>query len=178
VSKKARLRQLHATLDAIYARLPHLECHGRCASSCGAILVTQVEADRMRHAHPDRAPLKTTPIYCGYLTARQRCSVYAVRPLIDYEFVDLAAQIEACAGPLWTSTKDGLQRLGDSFARLKASIHAPEAMPPELVDQYATLTQGLRALHGGRIVGVHPRDDAENGWVDLDDLRRGRTRGR
>jgi Fe-S-cluster containining protein len=190
VSKKSRDRELHAKLDAIYARLPTIDCRGLCAISCGPILLTKPEADRMKAAHPERRPLRTVPIACTYLTKHKRCSVYAVRPLIcrvwglvkrmscmhgcvpdrwltDHEFVDLAAEIEAFAGPLWISSADGLQPFGKSFSELRQAIHQAGAIPPELADVYATQTRGLRALHGGRIIGVHPTDNAE--WIDIDE---------
>jgi Fe-S-cluster containining protein len=82
MSKRSRDKDIHAALDAVYARLPTVACRGLCAVACGPIILTPAEATRMKAAHPERRPLRTEPVRCTYLTKRERCSVYAVRPLI------------------------------------------------------------------------------------------------
>jgi Fe-S-cluster containining protein len=194
MSKKRRTREAHAQLDAIYARLPRIDCRGLCAGSCGAIILTATEAERMKQAHPDRRALKTCPIMCSYLTPRNRCAVYRARPLIcrvwglvkrmscphgcvpdrwlsDHEFVELAAAMEAFAGPLSISTPNGLEPLGKSFLELRARIRSAGAMPPELAEVYADKTLTARALNGGRIVGIVPRE--EDAWIECDEISGG-----
>ena len=187
MSKKTRRRDLAARLDALYTRLPRIDCQRKCAISCGPIIVSAGEARRMREAAPERRPLSTTPVVCSYLTNNQRCSVYAVRPLIcrvfgvvqrmscmhgcvpdrwlsDHEFVAIAAEIEAIAGGHFISTADGLQPLEHGFRELATRVAHVDSLPPELAEHYATLPRGARALHGGRVLGVGPGGD---GWIHL-----------
>jgi Fe-S-cluster containining protein len=196
MSKKDRRRALDAKLDALYARLPALTCQGRCSQSCGPIIAADGEIARMKRAHPERHGLRTVPVMCGYLTPAGRCNVYAARPLIcrvfglvkrmscphgcvperwltDHEFVALAVDVEAVAGPFFLATPEGVESLHDSFARLQATMNLPTARPPEEVEYYAEQTLGLRAIHGGRILGVGPGEGAAS-YVDLDALRRTR----
>lgn len=180
-------RAAYAKLDAIYARLPRMQCRGLCGDEvCGPVPMALLEAERLRRtAH--EAP-RTTPRMCVYLRDG-RCRVYAVRPLIcrvfglvkrmscphgcvpdrwlsDYEFLELAQAIERIGGDLVQSAPDGLIRDGRSFL----AIHPDnDRMPPELADHYAELTRGLRALHHGRIIGVTPTPTGEQPqWIDVD----------
>lgn len=199
MSKKTHAA-LYAKLEALYARLPRLACRGLCTIACGGIIATRGEAERMRRAHPERRPLHLAPgTRCGYLTAAGRCRVYAVRPLIcraygtvgrmscphgctpdrwmgDLEFLELAAEVERLAGEMMINTPDGPAPLGDGFLELAARIKARGAeYTPEQLEAAASATRDLRALHGGRIVGVAPGDGS---WIDVDALRRDRERRR
>lgn len=179
-------RGLATKLEAIYAQLPAIACRGRCAEACGAILLSSGEADRLRrYAH--QTPRTTTAgTRCIYLTPQDRCRVYAVRPLIcrvfalvkrmscphgcvpdrwltDHEFVTLAAQVEDVAGELQITTPEGAQPIGAGRGFQDLRAHLSE-VDEAAVNVYAELTRGLRALHGGRIIGVAPRADDEERW--------------
>lgn len=78
-----------AALDAVYAKLPRLECRGLCHDSCGPIFMTTLEGQRIRQrtgrnltvspAGPDR-PGRW--LVCSALTDDNRCAVYDIRPMI------------------------------------------------------------------------------------------------
>jgi Fe-S-cluster containining protein len=178
-------------LEAIYARLPDVQCKGLCGHEvCGPILMTRLEADRMRRAVHEQ-PRTTSNMTCGYLSDRGRCRVYHIRPLIcrvfglvkrmscmhgcvpdrwltDEEFVALAKEVERIGGALAISTPDGPLETGQSFLDLRID---PDDMPPELTDRLAELTRGLRALYHGRIVGVTPKGGGERRWINIDKER-------
>jgi uncharacterized protein len=183
----------HATaakLDAIYARLPTIACRRVCGRDiCGPIFMTVREADRARravHASPRTDPDLT----CAYLTPGGACRVYGVRPLIcrvfglvkrmscphgcvpdrwmtDQEFVALAREVETVGGAHVMTSPDGLVPYEGSFHEIDTS-----RTPPDVIERFAEMTLGLRALHGGRVIGVTPRDDDASVWIDVDDLRK------
>jgi hypothetical protein len=72
---KARREQL-ATL---YAELPTIDCAGKCAESCGPIMMGRVEWQNMCRAGGER--YAGNDLTCPYLE-QERCTVYAARPLI------------------------------------------------------------------------------------------------
>lgn len=183
-------------LEAIYAQLPSVACRGLCSMACGPILMSTLEATRMRKADRDhREPAVGEDLTCVYLTSRQRCAVYAARPLIcrvwgvvkrmscmhgcvpdrwlsDAEFVSVAQAIERIGGPIVVSALRGLDRgTGETFLDLDTT-----GVPPELQERLAEHTRGLRALHGGRIVGVVPSGQAQVEWTSIDELRDARIR--
>ena len=88
-----------ADLTAILARIPNIECQGKCHQSCGAIIISRDEQTVIREwcrengvrFHP--LPQKPTAKYlmqalkgecnsCKYLTSDKRCSIHPVRPVI------------------------------------------------------------------------------------------------
>jgi Fe-S-cluster containining protein len=82
----ARRSDIDAQLDALYARLPVIDCAGLCAESCGPIDMTFRERARIREhgqriTEPEKA-LARPGFRCDALTAAGRCGVYDVRPLI------------------------------------------------------------------------------------------------
>lgn len=189
---KHAYRSDFAKLDAVYATLPTVACRGLCSLACGPILMSQLEGERLRRTDRDRrSPSTRADLSCIYLTPTKRCGVYAVRPLIcrvwglvkrmscmhgceptrwltDHEFVAIAKTIERIGGPIVQSALGGIEIRGDSFLTLDVS-----STPPELAEAMAERTRGLRALHGGRIIGVTPRGEGV-GWIDIDAVRRKR----
>lgn len=84
-------------IEAIYARLPTIECQGLCWNSCGPISMSPAERDRIEaagvHIPPytsERGAAWASNIVaigderfdCPALTAMKRCSVYEIRPFI------------------------------------------------------------------------------------------------
>lgn len=70
------------TIAKLYRRVPAIECQGKCAQSCGPIVVTRGEHRAMVDAAGGQpftvdAALST----CGYLKDG-RCSIYDARPLL------------------------------------------------------------------------------------------------
>jgi Fe-S-cluster containining protein len=74
-----------AQLDTLYAELPTINCRGLCHTSCGPIIMTEPERQRIRDRHRLHiADLATRPgtLDCPALTAIGRCSVYESRPIV------------------------------------------------------------------------------------------------
>jgi Fe-S-cluster containining protein len=178
-------RRLHAKLDAIYAELPRVACRGLCTVACGAVPMVRAEAARLPQADPRRRlPMVVAETRrCVYLSPVGRCSVYDVRPLIcrvwgvikrmschhgclpdrwlsDHDFAALGQRVERLGGELLVTTPDGLAPHGGTFLDIVPNISREDA------DRYAEITRGLRALHGGRILGVAP--SAEPTWINVD----------
>jgi Fe-S-cluster containining protein len=190
-----KLQAAFAQLDALYAELPPIVCQGRCAIACGAIPLTDLEARRLQlatHTQPRTRPgLVALQNFappqlrerCVYLTPEDRCSVYAIRPLIcrvwglvrmlscmhgcvpdrwlqDVEFLRLAQRVERIAGGRVVRTgPQGLEHTpGESFASV--GVGAP-LRSAAAIERTAERTRTLRALHGGRvIVAIDAKDDA------------------
>lgn len=85
---------MHPKLKEIYDALPHVMCKGLCHTTCGPVPAAKAEraeiaalsGHRVKTSGPapDGIPmeiLRTHKITCVYLV-KQRCSVYAARPLI------------------------------------------------------------------------------------------------
>jgi hypothetical protein len=186
-------RDAFAKLDALYARLPAIDCRGLCGEACGPILLTTVEADRLRRAHPTRQAPRTrldgARRRCIYLTPTERCSVYAVRPLIcrvyglvkrmscpfgcvpsawltDHAFVAIARELERLGGALLQTHPNGCEQLpaDATFASLDTSRISEAA-----AEHYAEQTRTARALHHGRVIAVTPGDGS---FVDVDPRKR------
>jgi len=69
------------TLDEIYAELPRLDCQGKCAESCGPILMTPLEEERILERTGRRVNFGPD-LTCNMLTSLERCAVYDIRPTI------------------------------------------------------------------------------------------------
>jgi Fe-S-cluster containining protein len=61
----------------IYARVPKMQCQGKCQQCCGPITYSEAEAQRLGVIQFDPETLT-----CEKLSADGRCSIYAQRPLI------------------------------------------------------------------------------------------------
>jgi Fe-S-cluster containining protein len=86
-------RQRDIRLAKLYAKVPHIDCRGKCASFCGPIRCSTRERNRMERAGGQ--PLGTQPAtavlptgerqsvrLCSMLTGAGTCSVYDQRPMI------------------------------------------------------------------------------------------------
>lgn len=76
------------TLEEIYSVLPKIDCCGKCADTCTALPMSQLERERIAE-HGVLIPLIDGPLAirwqdarCPALTELNRCSVHEVRPLI------------------------------------------------------------------------------------------------
>lgn len=175
-----RDREALVKLDALYVQLPRIRCQGRCAEACGRITLTDLEARRLQqttHCKPRTVLREDGKQRCIYLTDRERCSAYAVRPFLcrvwglitalscphgcvpdrwvtDVEFTRLGAAIERLGGGRALQTHpDGLAEHPDSnFAGLEAHLDSPAIRSQEAREHDAEITRGLRAIFGGRII--------------------------
>jgi len=123
-------------------------------------------------------------ITCVYLTSKRRCSVYDARPLMcrvwgvikslscmhgciperwltPSEFLAIAQELERIGGDLFVTTTEGLKP-HKSYREIQQTI------PDEQIEAYDERTRGLRALHGGHIIGVSPSGTNEFKWVNVD----------
>jgi len=131
VSKAGKLAAAFGTLDRLYAELPTIHCQGRCGIACGPLPLTDLEARRLQlttHVKPrtvikllaDGAPHTEKPRErCVYLTAADRCSAYAVRPLIcrAWGLVKMLSCMHGCVPDRWLSDFE-LLRLAETVERL------------------------------------------------------------
>jgi len=107
-------------LEALYAELPHLECKGLCADSCGAVSMGLHEARRIeRITGEPLALMATLAENCPYLEA-ERCTVYDVRPLVCrlWGIVDAPGLRcdHGCAPERWLSHAEALTYVRRSLA--------------------------------------------------------------
>lgn len=79
-------RRLDARLDALYEKLPKLDCRGLCADSCGPIEMSVAERQRIKRAGVDLVPydqmMATSCWVCPALSPLGRCTIYDIRPMI------------------------------------------------------------------------------------------------
>lgn len=74
-------------LEAIYVKLPTIECKGLCHGCCGPVAMTRLEWKRLKSfvgkTNKQIGPCKGKEgLTCPLLTDEKRCSAYSVRPLI------------------------------------------------------------------------------------------------
>lgn len=67
-------------LDGLYSELPRIECAGKCANSCGPVMMSRVEWQRVCRAGGERWA-QADDLTCPYLE-NERCTVYEVRPML------------------------------------------------------------------------------------------------
>lgn len=79
--KWGTFKQPEEVLAKIYSELPTVECKGLCHQACGLIVASPVEVESMETAS-GRPFTCSHDLTCDYLTRENRCSVYAVRPMI------------------------------------------------------------------------------------------------
>jgi hypothetical protein len=75
-------RQAERAIDALYAKVPEIECKGLCQESCGPILMSRVEWKRITRRVGDAARHLRPGLTCPMLAPNGRCRVYSNRPLI------------------------------------------------------------------------------------------------
>ena len=115
--------------EAIYARLPSINCKGLCVRSCGPVPCQRAERDAMRAAAGGKphAIVKSTGM-CAYLEAG-RCSVYAQRPLICrlYGVVEKMRYPHGCEPSRWLSDGEAAELLR-STAKASGQTCFPEVI--------------------------------------------------
>jgi Fe-S-cluster containining protein len=72
---------VYESLDAIYRQLPEVRCKGLCQASCGPILMSEAEWQRIREAVGGKLPKMAEDLTCPLLV-NGRCSVYDLRPIV------------------------------------------------------------------------------------------------
>lgn len=73
-------KQIVTEIEAIYERLPRMDCKGLCTDWCaGPIPASRPERARVRACGK---PLSLIEGPCSNLTADNKCAVYSVRPMI------------------------------------------------------------------------------------------------
>lgn len=187
MSEGRRYRAAVAALDALYAELPTVACRGLCGVACGPIPLAELEARRLQvttHRKPRTIALtphvdasgNTRREQCVYLSAGDRCTAYAVRPLLcrafgvvkrmscmhgcipdrwlsDVDLLAIAQAVERVGGRLLVTEPAGVARHpAGGFLELGADAGARR--PVDVIEADAERTRGLRALHGGRIIAA------------------------
>lgn len=73
---------MNETLAAIYAKIPEVNCKGKCQKCCGPILCQQIEWNQVVATGQVKPEAEVPILQCPALTERGKCSAYAVRPAI------------------------------------------------------------------------------------------------
>lgn len=77
--------ELKAELEAIYAKIPEMECVPGCSCCCGPTWWLPVEADNIREylKEHNMRELRARSLLCPYFDVEQgKCSIYPVRPVV------------------------------------------------------------------------------------------------
>lgn len=106
-------RESEKALDALYAELPRLDCQGRCQESCGPILMSRIEWQRIQRRTGQRAPKLRADLTCPFLSAVGRCTVYGVRPMICrlWGLVPSMPCVFGCQPERWLTEEQGREYL-------------------------------------------------------------------
>lgn len=131
----------HMTLDEIYAKIPEVNCKGRCQKCCGPILCQKPEWDRVVLVGNVRPESEVPLPECPALTPRGKCSAYSVRPAICrlYGAVKKMRCPHGCRPKRWLSDQE-------AHAILEQI---------RLIDQRLA-GPGLRMLEVAQQLGEHP----------------------
>lgn len=76
----------YAEVDAMYAKLPELDCKGLCQECCGPIMMSRIEWVRIQEStgmpleHFQKQAGET--FVCPLLSPAGKCTVYEIRPLV------------------------------------------------------------------------------------------------
>lgn len=74
-------RRQYERIQAVYAKLPKIQCQGKCQKACGPIQMSQLERRKMEAEHGE---VKATPpsLVCSMLGPTGQCIAYDLRPMI------------------------------------------------------------------------------------------------
>ena len=73
---------LRQRLADLYARLPRINCQGKCQEACGPIACSQGEAKLMERRAGRPLTFSSETGRCTYLNDAGRCDVYRERPFV------------------------------------------------------------------------------------------------
>jgi len=115
-----------SALEALYARLPRIDCQRQCQESCGPILMSRVEWLRVRRQPGGRRTMRDERT-CPMLR-RGGCAVYTVRPLICrlYGLVERMRCPFGCVPERWVSD-DEARTLLEAAQELSAQLFPGKA---------------------------------------------------
>jgi uncharacterized protein len=93
-----------AQIDAIYARIPKLDCQRKCQECCGPILMSRFEWQRIC-SQLHREPKGNADLTCPMLKNGTDCRVYTIRPAICrlWGTVEKMACPHGCVPERWLS---------------------------------------------------------------------------
>lgn len=153
-------------LEALYARIPRIDCAGRCHDSCGPIHLTSAEQARIAAQGvtiPSQSYQKVGPVRCPALSIFNRCTVYAVRPLVCrlwglMEWLPCTYGCTPTDGPLLTP-REGYTLIAEVYAISGDHGSAREfrrlaAGPPEFLARMGPI---MREYTAGRLTDAGVR---------------------
>ena len=102
----------YKNVDLLYARLPELECKQLCQESCGPILMSKIEWERIIE-RLGYEPVGDASLKCPMLAQDGKCSVYDIRPAICrlYGMVKKLACEHKCVPKRWVSDDEARKLL-------------------------------------------------------------------
>ena len=84
-------------LQMLYARIPKIECKGKCWRACGPIVASDLELVRVTHASGKSLDFSRESLECNMLDpVFKTCRVYNVRPLICRLFGAVDSDLMRC----------------------------------------------------------------------------------
>ena len=126
-------------IDQLYSRLPKINCRKLCQESCGPILMTKPEWDRVlkKMGLKTDAKLPLNPDLTCPMLKNGLCSVYTVRPLICRLFglVEKMRCPHGCRPERWLSDSEAedflraLDQIGAGYEN-KVAFHVPPVSRP------------------------------------------------
>lgn len=103
-------------LEALYARVPKIECRRLCQGACGPIPVASLERKRIRRKH-HRLPTVEAGMRCSEVGVLGTCLIYDLRPLICrlWGVVDVDGMRcpHGCVPERWLTAAEGRAMLGE-----------------------------------------------------------------
>lgn len=160
-------------IEAIYARLPAIECQGLCWNSCGPIDMSPAERERIEAAGVD-IPRYTSErgaawaanivaigeerFDCPALTQMKRCSVYEIRPFICRAWGVGRGELACPYGCRMTGRRLRSTEIlmmqnevlyeGGGLSEEQKALHDAVESDPEVVALYNRYINGDRSVRG------------------------------
>lgn len=110
-------------IDAIYAKLPKINCQKKCQECCGQVMMTDFEFQRIVNRTGRNPPIPNSLLEPCHWLKDGGCKVYDIRPaicrlwgLVDFPIMKCPF---GCVPERWLSNEEGLaiideiQRLSD-----------------------------------------------------------------
>lgn len=103
-----------SAMDKVYDKLPAIHCQRKCQASCGPILMSRLEWQRIKRKMGYRPKAKSLLEVCPMLNQNSgSCRVYSIRPMICrlWGLVEKMACPWGCEPERWVTDKEAAELL-------------------------------------------------------------------